>query len=53
MRRVAKMDKPEYNATSQQGLLMLGREHFCRVDASPVLMMHFAQLGRRGGGFFG
>ena len=55
LRHVAKVGTPAYGARSRQGRLVLGREHFCAVDASPITisMVDVARLWLTGGGVLG
>ena len=52
---MAKVDTPAYGARSRQGRLVLGREHFCAVDASPITIstVDVARLWLTGGGVLG
>ena len=52
VRRVARIDAPEYGARSVKGRLVLGREYFCAMDASAAAThtMNLAQQWLEGEG---
>ena len=55
LRGAAKMGTPVYGARSRLGRLLVGRERFCSVDATPSIAtsMSLAKVLRKGGGILG